>query len=94
MIELFLGQFWPVIASVGALILGAFGVAFKMRGNAIKGLEEDKAIEKRNNEVLKQEIKKVIQQEELQRDFNEATEVVIKSSDADVASKLSGFNRD
>jgi nickel-dependent lactate racemase len=56
--------------------------------------EKDKAVEKVNNELLKREIKQVIQQEELQRDFNEVTEVVIKSSDSAVRDRLSGFNRD
>ncbi|OEU76775.1 MAG: hypothetical protein BA864_05185 [Desulfuromonadales bacterium C00003093] len=93
-IGLFGGQVGAVTAGVLALLVSVFGFAFKMRGSTIKQLEKDKAVEKVNNELLKREIKQVIQQEELQRDFNEVTEVVIKSSDSAVRDRLSGFNRD
>lgn len=94
MFDLIGGQVGGAIAAAIAIVVGFFGFAFKMRGMAIKDLEKDKATEQRNNEALKREIEKVVEQEKIQHEFNKVTEVVIKSSAADAADKLSKFNRD
>ena len=86
MLDLIFGsQLGTAIAGIAALVIGAFGFAFKMRGNAIDQLEKDKKVEQNNNDLLRVEIEKANSQRDLQDDFNKATEAVIKSSDSDCA---------
>ncbi len=95
MLDLIFGsQLGTAIAGIVALVIGAFGFAFKMRGNAIDQLEKDKKVEQNNNDLLRMEIVKANSQKDLQDDFNKATEAVIKSSDSDVHDRLSKFSRD
>ena len=57
MFDLIFGsQLGTAIAGIVALVIGAFGFAFKMRGNAIDQLEKDKKVEQNNNDLLKMEI--------------------------------------
>lgn len=82
MLELITGQFGAAIGGVIALIVGAFGIAFKMRGSAI---------EKQKEIITNQEVDKVVlesainTQKETVKKTEKANEILSERVDVDDA---------